>query len=79
MVGRCHGGPPFVVRPVLSLSHGVCGFHLGFTLVLEGLHRLRAHGMDTAVLGTASEVAQALYESLGFRRSHQVLAYARDA
>ena len=51
---------------------------LGRSLLLHGLHSLRAAGMDTALLGVDSESptgANRLYESVGFRIRSREIAY----
>ncbi len=55
------------------------GKGLGRALLLTGLHRLQAHGMERAMLGTQSQnvSARQLYASVGFRIAYQVLWYAR--
>ncbi|MGF1492146.1 MAG: GNAT family N-acetyltransferase [Microcoleaceae cyanobacterium] len=54
---------------------------LGRAMLLAGMHRLRAAGMETAVLGVDSENpsgALKLYESVGFQKSQTSIAYARE-
>ncbi len=51
---------------------------LGRALLLTGLQRLQAGGVETAVLGTGQgNPAVALYESVGFRVAYRILWYQR--
>ena len=52
---------------------------LGRAVMLEGLHRLQAWGMTSAILGTGSKNVPAitLYEQVGFHTETQLLTYAR--
>ncbi|MBF2074770.1 MAG: GNAT family N-acetyltransferase [Synechococcales cyanobacterium C42_A2020_086] len=53
---------------------------LARAMLLTGLQRLQAAGMDTALLGVDTENpnnAQTLYESVGFRKRHANLSYAK--
>jgi mycothiol synthase len=62
---------------LLGTVRGWRGKGLGRSLLLRGLHSLKAAGMDTALLGVDSESptgANRLYESVGFAvRYHEVL------
>jgi mycothiol synthase len=53
---------------------------LARAVLLEGLQRLRARGMDTAVVGTGSwnVATQRLCESVGFRTLYNVLWYTKE-
>jgi len=52
---------------------------LGRAVMLEGLHRLQAWGMTSAILGTGVKNVPAirLYEDVGFHIETQLLTYAR--
>ena len=53
---------------------------LGHALLLTGLHRLRAGGVQLAVLGTGQgNPAVGLYETAGFRVAYRILWYQRPA
>ena len=53
---------------------------LGRALLLTGLQRLQAGGVETVVLGTGQgNPAVALYESVGFRVAYRILWYQRPA
>lgn len=64
-LGRCEGW-----IALLGTVRGWRGKGLGRSLLLHGLHSLRAGGLDTGVLGvdsTSPTGADRLYESVGFR------------
>lgn len=65
---------PIGTRPALRR----CG--LARAVLLAGLQRLRARGMDTAVVGTGSwnVATQRLCESVGFRTLYNVVWYTRE-
>ena len=52
---------------------------LGRAIVLEALWRLKRRGIEDAVLGVAgsNEVAQKLYESIGYRAIHKMYDYVK--
>jgi ribosomal protein S18 acetylase RimI-like enzyme len=54
---------------------------LGRAVCLHALHQLRAHGAETALVGSRGDDAypgpRALYESIGFRELWRDLAYSR--
>jgi mycothiol synthase len=52
---------------------------LGKALMLHVLHKMKAHGMETALVGHDAEnlPATALYMSIGFNRKHTTLGYER--
>jgi mycothiol synthase len=52
---------------------------LGKALMLHVLHKMKAHGMETALVGHDAEnlPATALYTSIGFIRKHTTLGYER--
>lgn len=52
---------------------------LGKAVMLEGLRRLRAFGMQTAILKTFgdNEAARSLYESVGFRTFNKLYGYRK--
>lgn len=53
---------------------------LGRAMLLSGLHKLRAEGMDTALLKVDTEnphQAQRLYEAVGFRPRYAQLSYTK--
>jgi GNAT superfamily N-acetyltransferase len=54
---------------------------LATALMLEGLRRLRARGVDRAYLGTADDnaVLQGVCAAVGYRFEHGVLAYAKPS
>jgi mycothiol synthase len=56
------------------------GQGLGRAMLLAGLQGLRAHGLDTAVLGTSTTNTSALrlYEVAGFRTMKRFLCYCKD-
>lgn len=50
-------------------------------MLLAGMHRLKAVGMDTAKLGVDAENplgAGRLYESVGFRKIYTQISYIKD-
>jgi len=54
---------------------------LGRAMLLAGLQKLKAKGMETAILGVDTEnayQAQALYESVGFRKRHAKLSFSKN-
>lgn len=55
---------------------------LGRAVCLQALHRLRAHGADTAFVGSRGDDAypgpRELYESIGFRELWRDLVFARQ-
>jgi ribosomal protein S18 acetylase RimI-like enzyme len=53
---------------------------LASAVISEGLRRLHAHGLDTALLGTGSwnTAAQRCFGSVGFRPLYNIVRYARD-
>lgn len=53
---------------------------LGKAVLLASLRRLKAHGMETAIVGTGRDNAAAirLYESVGFRLDHNDCDYAKN-
>lgn len=64
----------------LGTRRGFRKIGLGRALLLAGLHRLKADGVDTAILSVdaASPTgATRLYESVGFRKIHTYVACAR--
>jgi mycothiol synthase len=66
---------------LLGTIRGWRGKGLGRSLLLHGMHSLKAAGMDTALLGVDSESptgAQRLYESCGFRVRSVGLRYIVD-
>jgi mycothiol synthase len=66
---------------VLGTRRGYRKIGLGRAMLLAGLHRLKADGMDTAALGVDAENptgALGLYESVGFEKSESEIAYRKD-
>ncbi|MGH2460774.1 MAG: GNAT family N-acetyltransferase [Chloroflexota bacterium] len=53
---------------------------LARALLVEGLHRMRAHGAVEALVETdlSRVAARQLYESVGFRVEHRIWMYARE-
>lgn len=54
---------------------------LGRAMLFQGLHRLKAAGADTAVLGVDAENpsgAGRLYEGAGFRKAHTWISYGKS-
>ena len=65
---------------MLGTRRGFRRLGLGRAMLLSGLHRLKAAGMDTAFLGVDTEnpnQAYALYESTGFRKVYSSFSYAK--
>jgi mycothiol synthase len=66
---------------VLGTRRGYRKIGLGRAMLLAGLHRLKADGVDTAALGVDAENptgALGLYESTGFVKSESEIAYRKD-
>ncbi len=53
---------------------------LGRAVLLDSMRRMKAHGMETAIVGTNhdNEAAIKLYESVGFRLRHRDCDYAKN-
>lgn len=67
--------------PLLGTRRGFRHIGLGRAMLLAGLHRLKAAGVDTALLGVDSRNpsgALRLYESVGFQKQHTRTIYVRD-
>ncbi|WP_416667153.1 GNAT family N-acetyltransferase [Egbenema bharatensis] len=65
---------------MLGTRRGYRRLGLGRAMLLSGLHRLQAAGMDTAFLGVDSQnpnQAYSLYESVGFRRVYSSFCYSK--
>lgn len=65
---------------ILGTRRGFRRMGLGRAMLLSGLHRLKAAGMETALLGVDSQnpnQAYDLYESVGFRKLYTNLVYAK--
>lgn len=65
---------------MLGTRRGFRRLGLGRAMLLSGLHRLQAAGMDVALLGVDSEnpnQAYTLYESVGFRQRYANLCYSK--
>lgn len=65
---------------VLGTRRGFRRLGLGRTMLLAGLHRLQAAGMETALLGVDSQnpnQAYTLYESVGFGKQFANFSYAK--
>jgi mycothiol synthase len=65
---------------MLGTRRGFRRLGLGRAMLLSGLHRLKAAGMDTALLGVDTQnpnQAYALYESVGFRKVFANFSYAK--
>ncbi|MEB3359670.1 MAG: GNAT family N-acetyltransferase [Synechococcales bacterium] len=66
---------------VLGTRRGFRRQGLGRAMLLSGLHRLKAAGMDTAKLGVDTQnpnCARSLYESVGFQLLYTNLAFAKS-
>ncbi|HEX5692184.1 MAG TPA: GNAT family N-acetyltransferase, partial [Roseiflexaceae bacterium] len=66
---------------VLGTRRGFRNLGLGRALLIEGMRRLKAAGMETARLGVIADNptgALKLYESAGFERLHTWVRYSRD-
>ncbi|GAB4243007.1 MAG: hypothetical protein Kow00121_68500 [Elainellaceae cyanobacterium] len=66
---------------ILGTRRGFRRLGLGRSLLLSGLHRLKAAGMDTALLGVDSEnpnQAYTLYNGVGFRKQHATFCYSKQ-
>ena len=66
---------------VLGTRRGFRKIGLGRALLLAGLHRLKAAGVDTAILGVDAENpsgALRLYESVGFHNIRDSISYIKD-
>ncbi|MEB3178569.1 MAG: GNAT family N-acetyltransferase [Nostocaceae cyanobacterium] len=66
---------------ILGTRRGFRRLGLGRAMLLEGLHRLKAAGMDTARLdvdGDNPNGALRLYESVGFTKVHTNISYVKD-
>jgi mycothiol synthase len=66
---------------ILGTRRGFRKLGLGRALLLEGLRRIKAAGMDTARLGVIANNptgALQLYESAGFERVHTWILHSRD-
>jgi mycothiol synthase len=66
---------------LLGTRRGFRKIGLGRALLLAGLHRLKADGVDTAILGVDAENpsgALRLYESVGFHKVYTTVAYCKD-
>lgn len=69
----------WIVR--LGTRRGFRRMGLGRAMLLAGMHRLKAVGMDTAKLGVDAENplgAGRLYESVGFRKIYTQISYIKD-
>ena len=53
---------------------------LGKTVMMEGLHRMQANGMQTAIVGAESDnpAAQSLYRSIGFQAVNKLCTYRKN-
>lgn len=53
---------------------------LGKAVMIEGLHRMRARGMQTAIVGAESDnpAAQGLYRSIGFQPVNKLCTYWKN-
>ena len=66
---------------ILGTRRGFRKIGLGTAMLLAGMRRLKADGMDTAVLGVDAENpsgALRLYESVGFYTVHKQATYHKD-
>jgi len=66
---------------MLGTRRGFRRIGLGRAMLLTGLQKLKAAGMDTAKLGVDTENpnrAQTLYESTGFRKAHASLSFVKS-
>ncbi len=66
---------------MLGTRRGFRKIGLGRAMLLAGLHRLKADGVDTAILGVDAENpsgALGLYESTGFHKVFTTIAYRKD-
>lgn len=66
---------------VLGTRRGFRKIGLGRAMLLAGLHRLKADGVDTAILGVDAmnpTGATRLYESVGFHQRHTFVACSKD-
>jgi mycothiol synthase len=66
---------------MLGTRRGHRKIGLGRALLLAGMHRLKADGVDTAVLGVDAENptgALRLYESVGFTKASTWVSFAKD-
>ncbi|NJK77116.1 MAG: GNAT family N-acetyltransferase [Microcoleus sp. SU_5_6] len=66
---------------VLGTRRGFRKIGLGRAMLLAGLQRLKAAGVDTAILGVDAENpsgALRLYESTGFRKIRNSISYVKD-
>ncbi|MGL5063733.1 MAG: GNAT family N-acetyltransferase, partial [Microcoleus sp.] len=66
---------------VLGTRRGFRKLGLGRAMLLAGLQRLKAAGVDTAILGVDAENpsgALRLYESTGFRKIRNSISYVKD-
>ncbi|MEG4456465.1 GNAT family N-acetyltransferase [Microcoleus sp. N9_A1] len=66
---------------VLGTRRGFRKIGLGRAMLLAGLHRLKAAGVETAILGVDAENscgALRLYESVGFHNIRNSISYVKD-
>lgn len=66
---------------MLGTRRGFRNMGLGRAMLLAGMRRLKADGMDTAVLGVDAENpsgALKLYESVGFYKVHTTASYQKE-
>ncbi|HZG66000.1 MAG TPA: GNAT family N-acetyltransferase [Herpetosiphonaceae bacterium] len=66
---------------ILGTRRGFRRIGLGRAMLLSGLHRLKANGVDTAKLGVDADSltgATRLYESVGFRVFRTSVSYKKD-
>jgi mycothiol synthase len=66
---------------LLGTRRGFRKIGLGRAMLLAGLHRLKADGVDRAMLGVDTDSltgATRLYESVGFKPIHTFLNYVKD-
>jgi mycothiol synthase len=86
---HCHIDPDYNERTgrkvggvgILGTRRGFRRLGLGRAMLLAGLHRLKAAGMDTVRLGVDADNpngALRLYESVGFSQVHTNISYVKD-
>ncbi len=66
---------------VLGTRRGFRKIGLGRAMLLAGLHRLKAAGVETAILGVDADNqsgAMRLYESVGFHNIRNTISYVKD-